>query len=409
MALPDSRHNVTNPRWASTTGYVLHANAVEPPGPQKDTGWQPGVDVPVGEWWNWLHQQVFLFFAYLESFLSRFLTLNHVMRQGKASGTGAVTAGAGLSVNVTISRVWLGGAMYEVPAATNLALAAADPTNPRYDLVVAQLNSGVPVYAVVTGTPAASPVEPTPTSSQVPFARVRVEAAGVVPGAIADRRIYGALGLDELDADRTLRAGDMGGGTYLFEVDHDAAAIGRVKIGPTGLVEIGGSLIVVSPGASQVQITPEAVLFNTPIRRKFDLPRAAFTEINNVDRQVIGGQEAYVDTGAVPFVRAPVHIPNGGVITAVRVYGYRATNTPGFGTTLLAINKGTGAGTTVANNNNAGTGPTGNFTQQITGLSHSVDQSQVYEITILWSAAAGDLGLRAAEVEWEETKPFDGI
>jgi hypothetical protein len=410
MALPDSRHNVTNPRWASTTGYVLDPNAVEPPGPQKDTGWQPGVDVPVGEWWNWLHQQAFLFFAYLESWFAKALPTNHIMRNAKGSAAGTITAGAGLSVNVTALRAWVEGAMYEAPAATNLALAAADPTNPRLDRVVIRVTGGVPAFAIVTGTPAASPALPAVASNEVAVGSVRVNAAAVVPGTITDGRIFGAMELDELDADRTFRAGDLGGGNWLLEVDDDAVVGGRVTIAPvSGLVNIGNSTLIVLPGTQQVSIVPEGVQFSAAIRRKFDLPRAAFTETSDVDRLSLGGQEAFVDTGATPFVRAPVRIPNGGVITAVRVYGYRATNTPGFLTTLVAINKGTGAGTNVASDNNAGSGPVNNFTQQIAGLSHDVDQSQVYELTIVWSGASGDLGLRAAEVEWEESKPFDGI
>lgn len=411
MGLRDSRHNFSNPRWAVTNADVLDPNAVEPPGPQKDTGWQPGVDVPVGEWWNWLHQQAAIFFAYLESWFAKAFTVNHVMRGGKATSAGAVSAGAGLSVNVTLSRVWIDGAMYEVPAATNLALAAADPTDPRFDIVVAELVSGVPAYTVVTGTPAASPAEPTLSADQVPYARVRVNAAAGAPGSIVQRQIYGAQELDELEVDRTFRAGDLGGGDWLLEVDDDVNVGGRIRIAPVaGLVDIGDGLILVSPGSNQVQIDPEAVEFPAPIRRKFDLPRAAFVDRTNVDRQTIGGQEAFVDVGAGSGVIAAVHVPNGGVITAVRLYGYRGTNTPGFTAVLSGYGKGTGVGTTVALlPSNAGSGPTGNFTQELTGLSHTVDQSRCYELGILWVDASGDLGLRAAEVEWEESRPFDGI
>jgi hypothetical protein len=409
MALPDSRHNVTNPRWASTTGYVLDANAVEPPGPQKDTGWQPGVDVPVGEWWNWLHLQAFLMFSYFESWFAKAFPTNHIMRSAKGSGAGVITAGAGLSVNVTAGRGWVEGAMYEAPVATNLALAAADPTNPRLDRVVIRVTGGVPAYAVVTGTPAATPVAPSVASNEVAVGTVRVNAAAVVPGSITDGRIFGAMALDEIDADRTFRAGDLGGGDWLLEVDDDAVVGGRVKIAPTGLLDIGNSLIVVSPGSSQILLNAEAVQFPA-IRRKFDIPRADLTDRTNVSRISIGGQEALVDTSGTAGVIAAVRIPNGGVITAVRLYGYRATTTPGFAAGLVGYAKGTGAGVSVgAIPSNAGAGPTGNFTQEVTGLSHVVDQSKCYELAIVWVDNAGDLGLRAAEVEWEESKPFDGI
>lgn len=410
MGIRDNRASFSNPRWAVSTGETLDPNAVEPPGPQKDTGWVPGVDVPVGEWWNWLHQQASIFFGYIESVWAKRWTVNSLLRSGKGTTSGQVSAGAGLSVNVALGRFWIEGAMYEIAAATNLALAAADPTNPRYDIIVAKVVGGVPSYDKVTGTPAASPSEPAISSNMVALARVRVNAAAVTPTSIVDRRIFGSHAMDEGQVDRTFRAGDLGGGDYLLEVDDDVVVGGRVKIAPVaGLVDIGGSTIVVTPATQQVSIEPAGVLLATPVVRKFDLPRAGFTETSDVDRQPIGGQEAFVDTGAVAFVRAPVRIPNGGQIKAVRVYGYRGTNTPGFTTTLLAINKSTGAGTTVATGTNNGAGPTGNFTQQITGFTHTVDQNSVYELTVLWVAASGDLGLRSAEVEWEETTPWNSL
>lgn len=69
-------------------------------------------------------------------------------------------------------------------AVTNLVIAAADPTNPRRDLVVIRVRdafySGAATDAalvVVTGTPAASPADPTPPANSLVLARVAVAAA----------------------------------------------------------------------------------------------------------------------------------------------------------------------------------------------------------------------------------------
>lgn len=82
-------------------------------------------------------------------------------------------------------------------ADVDLAIAASDPTNDRIDLVVAQVRdsfySGADddwLLAVVTGTPAASPAEPTvPVNAHV-LARVDVAAAAssITDAAITDRR-----------------------------------------------------------------------------------------------------------------------------------------------------------------------------------------------------------------------------
>jgi hypothetical protein len=85
-------------------------------------------------------------------------------------------------------------------ATVNLAIAAADPTNPRNDLVVAQVRDSNYSEAaadarltVITGTPAASPADPSLTSypNCVVLARVRVNAAtsSIVNANITDLRV----------------------------------------------------------------------------------------------------------------------------------------------------------------------------------------------------------------------------
>lgn len=86
-------------------------------------------------------------------------------------------------------------------ATTNLVIAAADPTNPRRDLIVVRVRdafySGAATDAalvVVTGTPAASPADPTPPANSLVLARVTVAAAAtsIVNANITDLRTYAA-------------------------------------------------------------------------------------------------------------------------------------------------------------------------------------------------------------------------
>ncbi len=79
------------------------------------------------------------------------------------AGDLAVSAGTGMAVNVGTGKAMTGGLWYYNDASLSLAIAAANPSNPRIDLVVIQADlSAQTVAAVVkTGTPAGSPVAPT--------------------------------------------------------------------------------------------------------------------------------------------------------------------------------------------------------------------------------------------------------
>jgi hypothetical protein len=409
MGIRDSRNTVSLPRWAATGGETLAGDSEEPPGPQKDTGWQAGIDVPVLNWFNWLHQQAYLFLAYLEILLGNVLTIPHLLRHQKGTTAFQVSAGAGLSVNVVGGQALIDDAKYEFASVTNLALAAADPTDPRFDLVALEVVGGVPAIVVVTGTPAASPAEPSLSAGQLQIARLRVNAAAVAPSSFVARRTFGAMAMDRFEADIRLVAGDMGGGAFLFDLDTELSPV--LRLGEGGTTIIGTDLITIFDGATQIFIEPEAVQFPAPIRRKFDIPVAGFAERTDAERDnTFGGGAALKDTTALATAYAAVRVPNGATITAFRLYGYRVTNAPGFFGFLYSVEKGTGVQTAVGViPTNAGSGSSGNFTQAVTGLAIAVDQSKTYEIFVNWDSSAGDLGLRGAEVEWEESKPWDGI
>lgn len=111
-------------------------------------------------------------------------------RTGVATGC-AVTqrgAGANMSVDVAAGTVLVVGTSVAVTA-VNVAVTTADATNPRLDLVVANVSGTVSVLA---GTAAAAPVEPAlDATTYAVLAQVFVPAAAssVTTARITDRRV----------------------------------------------------------------------------------------------------------------------------------------------------------------------------------------------------------------------------
>ena len=121
------------------------------------------------------------------------------------------SAGANMSVDVAAGYAWIRGTesahqgAYHVynDGTVNLSVAASDATNPRIDLVIAKVQdafySGATRTAsvtIVTGTPAASPTDPTLPANALVLARVRVPATStsVVTANITDVRTRAASG-----------------------------------------------------------------------------------------------------------------------------------------------------------------------------------------------------------------------
>jgi hypothetical protein len=104
----------------------------------------------------------------------------------------------GMQVKVKSGRAMALGQWFKRDAEATLAIAAADPTNPRIDLVVLRNDQSANTVAVVaiTGTAAASPSAPavvqTPTQWDIPLAQVAVAAAAstIAAGNVTDRREY---------------------------------------------------------------------------------------------------------------------------------------------------------------------------------------------------------------------------
>ena len=130
------------------------------------------------------------------------------------SGDFAVTqraAGANMSVDVAAGHAWVRGTesqhqgAYHVynDATVNLSLAASDATNPRIDLVLIRVQDAFysgstdsASVAVVTGTPAASPADPSLPANALVLARVRVAAttSSIGTANITDVRTRAASG-----------------------------------------------------------------------------------------------------------------------------------------------------------------------------------------------------------------------
>ena len=108
-----------------------------------------------------------------------------------------VSAGTGLAVDVAAGQAMIRGHYYISDDVVSLALATADATNDRLDLVVLKLDPSANsiTASVKTGTPAGSPVAPTPVQTdagiyEYPIATVLVPATAGVPSTITDLRTF---------------------------------------------------------------------------------------------------------------------------------------------------------------------------------------------------------------------------
>ena len=164
---------------------------------------------------------------------------------------------SGMSVNVATGEVWVpgtssstqGGYYGRVSSTTNLSVAAANPSNPRIDLVVAVVTdsaySGATntfAVAVVTGTPASSPSPPAVPTSAITLAQVAVPAAvtSITSGDITDERVLAALAVGRngpVKPSRTLGTSyqpNAGGATLVSAiVTPGTSDMMYVYIGPT--------------------------------------------------------------------------------------------------------------------------------------------------------------------------------
>jgi hypothetical protein len=106
---------------------------------------------------------------------------------GVATGCGISYSGSGLTFNMSAGSFYINNTLYTA-AAQSITLSAADATNPRID-VLAVDNTGTLVK--ITGTPAASPSQPSiDSSTQLYLTFVSVPATATSISGITDESIY---------------------------------------------------------------------------------------------------------------------------------------------------------------------------------------------------------------------------
>ena len=97
-------------------------------------------------------------------------------------------SGSGLTFDITATSYYIGGVRFDL-AAGQVTLGAADPSDPRFD-VIAVDNNGTGNFVVVAGTPAADPQIPTvDTPTQLELTAVLV-AAGATTPSVTDELMY---------------------------------------------------------------------------------------------------------------------------------------------------------------------------------------------------------------------------
>lgn len=112
----------------------------------------------------------------------------------------SVDVSSGIALVTGSSSLAQGIYVFSNDATVNVAIATADATNPRYDLVIAQIRDNTEdsggnndaQLAVVTGTPAASPADPSVPDGCLVLARVEVAA---LASSIVDADITPLAGL----------------------------------------------------------------------------------------------------------------------------------------------------------------------------------------------------------------------
>lgn len=156
----------------------------------------------------------------------------------------AVTANGtpNMSVNVAAGQAFVagtesatqGGSVVTNDATVNLAIAAADATNPRIDIVVARWYSetvavGSRKFAleVVTGTPAASPAVPSTPANSLVLAQIAVAAAAasITNANITDKRAFTAALGGLVVCTSTTRPSVPYDGMPVYETDTDRVAV----------------------------------------------------------------------------------------------------------------------------------------------------------------------------------------
>lgn len=130
----------------------------------------------------------------------------------------ALSYPGGMAVNVTgAGKAWADGYRigYDANPVQNLTIAAADPTNPRIDLIEIGYSgtgtAGIGQFKVVTGVAQVSPIQPSPDAGYVVLYAVNVaaNATAIAAGNVTDLRKHITVGgIDPTGHQHTGVAGD---------------------------------------------------------------------------------------------------------------------------------------------------------------------------------------------------------
>jgi hypothetical protein len=115
-----------------------------------------------------------------------------------SAGSGmAATVAAGYCCVANSSSSLQGGYIFGLMTSASLTVAAADPVNPRLDIIVAFVadngdSSSFSAVEIITGTPASPPVAPAAPANSLTLASITIPAnvVSVASGTITDLRAY---------------------------------------------------------------------------------------------------------------------------------------------------------------------------------------------------------------------------
>lgn len=182
------------------------------------------------------------------------------------------STGADMSVDVAAGACWVKGDTDANLQPTyrcynddvvNVALDAADATNPRIDIIIAQVNDSTFagsnksfVIDKVTGTPAVSPAAPATPDSALLLAQVAVaaNAASIVTADITDERVRAATGGGVASGARVLASDVIAADVSIVQTWADICTVTFTTTGPSTNVRLRAQIRVANSGAAATTV-----------------------------------------------------------------------------------------------------------------------------------------------------------
>jgi hypothetical protein len=222
-----------------------------------------------------------------------------------------------MSVDIAEGAAWIAGSeatyqgsyFIENRASLNIAVAAADATNPRKDLVVAKVEDSAYSGAtnawslsVVTGTPAASPSEPAVPANSIVLAMIDVAALSttVLNAVISDRRIItqeGQAPRGTVTTTSVARPASPQTGDVIYETDTTMLRVWN-----------GSSWDLISNGSTWQTWTPvitqSVTITHTVTRAKYFVNGSMITAQGSLNLTSAGTAGNNIQIGGLPFSAA---------------------------------------------------------------------------------------------------------